>query len=87
MEEVGLCQQNPTTIYQDNISATQTAMNKGQLAKKTRAMSLRTLSVRSKFEDAKVVPEFTGTDGMIADIGTRTLEVRQFQKLRNSLTA
>jgi hypothetical protein len=41
MEEVGLCQQNSITIYQDNIWAIQIAMNKGQLAKKTRAMSLR----------------------------------------------
>jgi hypothetical protein len=86
MEEVGLCQQNPTTIFQDNIPAIQIAMNRGQLAKKTKAMSLRTLSVRNKIEDAKVVPEFTGTDGMIADIGTKALDVGQFQKLRDLLT-
>jgi hypothetical protein len=56
MKEIGLEQFNPTIIYQDNQAAIQTANNRGALAKKTRAMDLRTLSIRNKIEDMKVLP-------------------------------
>jgi hypothetical protein len=86
MDEVGLHQELPTTIFQDNLPAIQISQNRGSLAKKTRAMSLRTLSVRNKIEDGKVNSKFTPTDGMIADIGTKPLETARFQKLRDIMT-
>ncbi len=55
-EEIGLRQEEPTIIYQDNQSAIQIAMNGGSLSKKTRAMEVRTLALRNKVEDTKVVP-------------------------------
>ena len=86
MDEVGLHQDLPTIIYQDNKPAIQIAMNRGALAKKTRAVLLRTLSVRNKTEDGKVVPEYKETSKMNADIGTKALDVRQFEILRDQLT-
>jgi hypothetical protein len=49
-------------------------------------MSLRTLSVRNKIEDGKVIPELVSTDDMVADIGTKALDVKRFQRLRDALT-
>ena len=86
MDEVGLHQELPTVIFQDNLPAIQIAMNRGALAKKTRAMSLRTLSVRNKIEDGKILPEYKTTDLMVADIGTKPLDVKRFEMLRDMLT-
>jgi hypothetical protein len=86
MDEVGLHQELPTLIYQDNKPAVQIAMNRGALSKKTRAMSLRTLSVRNKIEDGQVLPVLTTTDKMLADIGTKALDIKQFEGLRDQLT-
>jgi hypothetical protein len=86
MDEVGLHQELPTVIYQDNIPAIQIAMNRGALAKKTRAMSLRTLSVRNKIEDGKILPVFKVTEQMVADIGTKPLDAYRFGMLRDQLT-
>jgi hypothetical protein len=86
MDEVGLHQELPTTIYQDNKPAIQISMNRGALAKKTRAMELRTLSVRNKIEDGKVIPDYLPTEDMIADIGTKPLEIARFVRLRNAMT-
>jgi hypothetical protein len=38
MEEIGLKQEGPTVLWQDNKSAITIAMNRGSLAKKTRAI-------------------------------------------------
>ena len=86
MDEVGLHQEFPTIIYQDNIPAIQIAMSRGVLAKKTRSMSMRTLSIRNKIEDGKVIPEYISTDMMIADIGTKPLDVVKFVLFRDIVT-
>ena len=83
MAEVGLFQEKATIIYQDNMPAIQISMNRGALAKKTRAMDMRTLSVRNKIEDRKVVPIYIETTKMIADIGTKALDEKQFVLLRD----
>ena len=86
MSEVGLHQQLPTVIYQDNMAAIQIAMNRGALAKKTRAMSTRTLSVRNKVEDGKAIPIYLKTLDMVADIGTKTLDATTFERHRDVMT-
>ena len=86
MGEVGLYQQEATTIYQDNMPAIHISMNRGALAKKTRAMSMRTLSVRNKIEDGKVLPIYLETWKMLADIGTKALDEKQFVFLRDLMT-
>jgi hypothetical protein len=86
MKEIGLEQLEPTTIYQDNQAAIQIANNRGSLAKKTRAMEMRTLTVRNKVEDQKVVPVYIETLRMLADIGTKALEPSRFETLRDAMT-
>ena len=44
MAEVGLHQERPTIIYQDNQPAIHISMNRGALSKKTRAMDMRVLT-------------------------------------------
>jgi hypothetical protein len=86
MKEVGLEQLDPTIIYQDNQAAIQIANNRSALAKKTRAMEMRTLTVRNKVEDMKVVPVYCETSQMLADIGTKALEPHRFEILRDIMT-
>ncbi len=86
MKEIGLEQLNPTIIHQDNQAAIQIANNRGALAKKTRAMDLRTLSIRNKIEDMKVLPVFCETIKMLADIETKALEPTRFEILRDIMT-
>ncbi len=83
-DEIGLKQSGPTVIYQGNQAAIQIAMNRGSLSRKTRATETRTLTVRNKVEDLKVVPIYVvKTTEMIADIGTKALEPKLFIYLRN----
>jgi hypothetical protein len=83
MAEIGLRQAEPTIIYQDNQSAIRIAMNRGSLAKKTRATEIRVFSIRNKVEDMKVVPIYLETSKMLADIGTKALEPKLFCALRD----
>ena len=85
MAEIGLHQERPTTIYQDNIPAIHISMNRGALSKKTRAMDMRVLSVRNKIEDGKVLPIYLRTSLMVADIGTKALDRTTFEFLRDLL--
>ena len=86
MREIGLGQLQPTVIYQDNQAAIQIANNRGALAKKTRAMEMRTLTVRNKVEDMKVIPVYIETAKMLADLGTKALEPTRFEVLRDAMT-
>ena len=81
--EIGLRQTEPTIIYQDNQSAIRIAMNRGSLAKKTRATEIMVFSIRNKVEDMKVVPIYLETSKMQADIGTKALDPKQFCSLRD----
>ena len=85
MAELGLAQLEPTTIWQDNQAAIQIAMNRGALAKKSRAMDLKVLTLRNKVEDMKCVPIYLKTSEMIADIGTKALDPKLFCYLRDKL--
>ena len=81
--EIGLKQMEPTVIYQDNQSAIRIAMNRGSLAKKTRATEIRVFSIRNKVEDMKVVPIYLETSKMLADIGTKALDPKLFCAFRD----
>jgi hypothetical protein len=60
-------------------------MNRGALAKKSRAMDLKVLTLRNKVEDMKCVPIYLKTSEMIADIGTKALDPKLFCYLRDKL--
>ena len=49
-------------------------------------MDMKTLSVRNKVEDMKVVPVYLETAKMLADIGTKALDPSRFESLRDMLT-
>jgi hypothetical protein len=49
-------------------------------------MDMRTLAVRNKIEDLKVIPMYCETINMIADIGTKALEPARFELLRDAMT-
>jgi hypothetical protein len=86
MKEIGLEQMEPTPIYQDNQAAIQIATNRGALAKKTRAMEMRTLTIRNKIEDMKVIHLYCETMKMLADLGTKALDPTRFEILRDAIT-
>jgi hypothetical protein len=83
MAEVGLFQQEATVIYQDNMPAIQIMTNRGSLPNKSKAMDIRVMSARNKVEDGKVLPVYVKTLGMLADIGTKALDEKQFVFLRD----
>jgi hypothetical protein len=85
MAGIGLAQLELTTIWQDNQAAIQIAMNRGALAKKSRAMDLKVLTLRNKVEDMKCVPIYLKTSEMLADIGTKALDPKLFCNLRGKL--
>ncbi len=85
MAELGLAQLDPTIIWQDNQAAIQIAMNRGALAKKSRAMDLKVLTLRNKVEDMKCVPIYLQTSEMRADIGTKALDPKLFCYLKDKL--
>ena len=49
-------------------------------------MEMKTLSVRNKVEDMKVVHVYVETSKMLADIGTKALDPARFELLRDALT-
>ncbi len=49
-------------------------------------MDMRTLSIRNKVEDMKVVPVYVETAKMLADIGTKALDPARFELLRDAMT-
>ena len=83
MAEVGLFQQKPTIVYQDNMPAIQIMTNRGSLPNKSKAMDIRVMSARNKVEDKKVIPICVSTLEMLADIGTKALDEKQFVFLRD----
>ena len=84
MTKLGMHQEYPTVIYQDNKSTIQIANNRGSLGKSSRAMDLEVLTTRNRIEDHQVSTEYADTDNMLADIGTKALMVPKFLR-RNIL--
>ena len=73
MAELGMYQQDATKVYQDNKSAIQIANHRGSLGPTSRAIDLKTLSVRNRIEDHQIKTQYCPTALMRADIGTKTL--------------
>ena len=48
-------------------------------------MSLRVLSVQNKIEDGCVYPVLMPTDLMLADIGTKPVDITVFQNMRDQI--
>lgn len=78
MEEVGLMNDEPTTIYQDNSPAIQILNQKGSLASRSKFMDIRIFKVREWIDEGALVTTYCNTLSMAADIGTKALGERQF---------
>jgi hypothetical protein len=83
LTELGQCPQYPTTIYCDNQSAIEVANNRGSLGKTSRALDLKTLSLRQRIEDHQVESKYVNTNGMLADMNTKALAEDKFVQFRD----
>ncbi len=85
LEELGHLQEFPTTIYQDNRSTIQIANNRGSLGRNSRAMDLKTLTIRNRIEDHAVEAEWLETKAMLTDMGCKALPENRFTRFRDSM--
>ena len=83
MAELGMHQERPTWIYQDNESTQRIANNRGSLGPTSRAMNMQTLTIRNRIEDHDVQTKKRKTDKMVADMGTKALPEGQFVLYRD----
>jgi len=83
MSELGMHQQRPSIIYQDNEAAIKIANNRGSLGVTSRSMSLDTLTVRNMVEDHDIRTEHKRTHLMVADMGTKALSEGLFTLFRD----
>ncbi len=85
MTELGMHQEYPTVIYQDNKSTIQIANNRGSLGKASRAMNLEVLAIRNRIEDHDVSVEYRMTKNMAGNMGTKALGLPIFPKFRDTI--
>jgi hypothetical protein len=85
MTEVGMHEDDPTIIYQDNEAAIQIAVNRGSLSNRSKHIDLKVLQSRNKIEDGIVKPVFEKSGLMLADLGTKSLPDSQFAFLRDQM--
>jgi hypothetical protein len=72
-------------IYQDNMSVMKMLKNGKPLSARTKHISMKYFSICEYIEKGKLVVEYMPTGDMLADIGTKPLVGKQFQKLRDEL--
>ena len=83
LSELGFVQTEPTPVEQDNEAAQRIINNRGSAGVTSRAMDLKILSSRNRIEDHDVVTVNTGTEEILADIGTKALAASRFIRLRD----
>ena len=82
--EMGLLQKAPTVLHVDNQGAIALAKNYISNSR-TKHIERRHLKIRELVEEFKVRPEFIPTEENVADIMTKPLGRRRFEKLRRIL--
>ena len=83
-DDFGIGQDDPTKIGIDNQGAVALAKNYISNSK-TKHIARRHLKIRELVEELQVCPEYVPTDANIADIFTKPLGRRRFEKLRKVL--
>ena len=86
LEELGLKQLEPTTIFCDNTPAVTLLENTGAHSKKSRSMDIQIFAVRDRLLDQECKLEYLPTNSMPADIGTKALGRAKFELFRDILT-
>ena len=82
-EEVGVYQQEPAVVYQDNESTIKIINNRGSLGQTSRAIGLKYLTARNRVEDHQVQTKYCPTPLMVADYGTKALPEAIFVRHRD----
>jgi hypothetical protein len=78
MAELGMHQEQPTWVCEDNKSMIKIANNRGSLGVSPRTMDLQALTVRNRIEDHVMQTKARKTDLQVADVGTKSLPEGQF---------
>ena len=86
MAEIGLYQEEPTVLYQDNKAAISVAENRGKLSKASKALDIRIYGLRNRIEDHELMLKWTDSLSMLADLGTKLFGVKRFKWLRDMVT-
>ena len=81
LQEMGLAQVEPTTLFEDNQPCIQIAKNP-VTSSRTRHVALRFNFVREKLQAKLVALQYCPTEEMVADIMTKMLPQPQHSKLR-----
>ena len=84
LNELGLAADKPVHLKLDNKSAIDLAYNP-EHHQKTKHIERRHLKIRELVESEAVEPQFVPTDANVADIFTKVLPGRRFEKLRRIL--
>jgi hypothetical protein len=84
LEELGLHQEQPTLLLQDNQSAIAIAKNP-EFHARTKHIDIRHHFVRDAVEDKMIHLKFCPTEEMVADALTKPLPKTSFQELRARL--
>ena len=77
-------QQNVLTLYCDNLSAINISKNPIQHSR-TKHIDIRHHFIRDLVEDKIVTLEHVTTEEQLADIFTKALDIKQFEKLQSKL--
>jgi len=83
LRELGFVLQGPTVMYEDNQPAIAVAEGERNLAQKTKHLEIRTWKLRERLDDQEIILHFCGTVDMLADIGTKALDIQPFEYLRD----
>ena len=84
LKEMGISQQKPTLIHQDNKSTIHMAQFGGNF-KRTKHILCKQMYVRERIEQGEVVLKYCPTGDMIADVFTKPLNKQFFLKFREKL--
>ena len=83
-DDLGIPQGGPTSIGIDNLGAV--ALSKSYVSNgKTKHIERRHLKIRELVQQMRVKPEYVPTSNNVADIFTKPLPKKQFEKLRGIL--
>ena len=84
LDDIGLTQPLPLTIYEDNQPAIHIAMNPIS-SPRTRHINVRYHYIREKIINGEIVVKYLSTEEMVADIFTKPLDKVKFVKFRTQL--
>jgi hypothetical protein len=84
LEWIGYIQKNPVTLWCDNMGAVRNC-EEGAERHKTKHLDIKYMFIRDVIRSGLVQVKHVGTDNMIADVLTKGLRWRRFEKCRNGL--